>query len=154
MKYDHVTLPALQMAAAAFLASTCQAKTYCTDQNSRVVAKSNCDGTQPRDDFFLTQHTARAAVGDIVEGRKVDSTNPIARKVARVPAMPGKEAGGFGRREDTNGNGIDDSDEDKDGDGVTVAEGDMNDSDPDIGAPASTSAGFGGYYGGGYSGGS
>ncbi|KAH8593960.1 hypothetical protein B0O99DRAFT_625665 [Bisporella sp. PMI_857] len=54
MKREHITLPTLQVAAAAFFITACQAKAHCVDKSRSVVAESNCDGTHPGE-FFLVQ---------------------------------------------------------------------------------------------------
>ena len=91
MKREHITLPTLQVAAAAFFFTSAQAKVTCVDETSTLVAASNCDGTQAANTFFL------------VPGRdseiKIDAADPVARKEAGFPET-GLVAGGFGRRQE------------------------------------------------------
>lgn len=111
MRREHITLPTLQVAAAAFFFTSVQAKVKCVDGSSTIVQASNCDGTQPSDSFFL------------VPGRdsnvRVDSTDLAARAEAGFPET-GLVAGGFGRRQEDSGSddqsedGSDDEDDESD----------------------------------------
>ncbi|KAL0931147.1 uncharacterized protein CTRU02_213882 [Colletotrichum truncatum] len=98
MKTQHIALPGLQAVAASFFAATAEAKVYCTDNESKVVAEANCDGTHPANTFFLTMHEGQdLQIGDIVAEDKVDSSDPAARHDEGYPES-GLVQGGFGRR--------------------------------------------------------
>ncbi|KAK6949469.1 hypothetical protein Daesc_009549 [Daldinia eschscholtzii] len=84
MKRQHIALPTLQVAAAAFFAAGVRAESYCVDGANKVVAKVECDtvGTHPAGQFFLHQGPPGLAIGDVIP----------------PPAEPGHVSGGFGRR--------------------------------------------------------
>lgn len=101
MKTEHLTLPALQVAAALFFASSVQAAdqadTYCVDINDVIVDNANCDGTASAATFFVIDGAPGSAVGSKVEGAigtKIDSTDKTAL------ANGGFTTGGFGRRQE------------------------------------------------------
>jgi len=89
MRREHIALPTLQVAAAAFFFTTAQAKIRCVDQESNLVVASNCDGTKPEGSFFLMAGKDSEV--------KIDSTDSAARKAAGLPET-GLVAGGFGKR--------------------------------------------------------
>ncbi|KZL75786.1 hypothetical protein CI238_09946 [Colletotrichum incanum] len=98
MKTQHIALPGLQIAAAAFFAAAAEAKVYCTDSTGAVVAQGNCDGTQPAGTFFLAEHEGDdLQLGNAIAEDKVDAADPIARKAEGYPES-GLVNGGFGRR--------------------------------------------------------
>ncbi|KAI1649993.1 hypothetical protein F4815DRAFT_308530 [Daldinia loculata] len=88
MKRQHIALPTLQVAAAAFFAASVQAETYCVDGATKVVAKTECDADTARavGQFFLHQGPPGLTVGEVIP----------------PPAEPGHVSGGFGRRSDDN----------------------------------------------------
>jgi hypothetical protein len=97
MKRGHITLPALQFAAAAFFATTALAETYCVDQDHKVVAAANCDGASTV--FTEVEGPAGVAVGRVVPHRTVR----VARDAAPAPHEghaagedEDMESGGFG----------------------------------------------------------
>lgn len=106
MKTQYFTLPALQMAAATFFASTAQAQessntVSCVDKQNVRVEDINCDGTQNGGSFFLVKSKApQPAIGQVVTeltAGPVDSAAPASRKAAGFPES-GLVEGGFGRR--------------------------------------------------------
>ncbi|KAI1656892.1 hypothetical protein F4813DRAFT_362185 [Daldinia decipiens] len=86
MKRQHIALPTLQVAAAAFFAASVQAETYCVDGATKVVATAECatDNANAHaiGQFFLHQGPPGLTVGDVIP----------------PPAEPGHVSGGFGRR--------------------------------------------------------
>ncbi|UQC87137.1 uncharacterized protein CLUP02_12638 [Colletotrichum lupini] len=82
MKTQHITLPTIQIAAAAFFAASAEAKVYCTDTGGKVVAQASCDGAQPANTFFLAEHE-----GDDLQLGDVEAEDEAERV-----------SGGFGRR--------------------------------------------------------
>ncbi|KAI0847054.1 hypothetical protein F5Y00DRAFT_124530 [Daldinia vernicosa] len=89
MKRQHIALPTLQVAAAAFFATAAsvQAETYCVDgATTKVVAKTECDNLHAGGQFFLHQGPPGLTVGEAIP----------------PPADPGHVSGGFGRRSDDN----------------------------------------------------
>ncbi|KAI1413987.1 hypothetical protein F5Y13DRAFT_188509 [Hypoxylon sp. FL1857] len=89
---QQITLPALQFAAAAFLATSAQAQaqagtdTFCVDQTSTVVADANCEGANAAaGNFFWAQGPEDAAEGDFIP--------PVSARNAE-----GYVSGGFGKR--------------------------------------------------------
>ncbi|KAI1804706.1 hypothetical protein F4811DRAFT_264019 [Daldinia bambusicola] len=84
MKRQHIALPTLQVAAAAFFAAGVQAETYCVDGANKVVAKAECDNadTHAVGQFFLHQGPPGLTVGQVIP----------------PPAESGHVSGGFGRR--------------------------------------------------------
>lgn len=101
MKTEHLTLPALQFAAAAFFASGAQAadqaQTYCVDVNDTVLDIAHCEGAETSGSFFLVDAAPGTAVGSQVTGivgNKIDSTDEAALEAA------GFSTGGFGRRDE------------------------------------------------------
>jgi hypothetical protein len=103
MKRGHITLPALQFAAAAFFATTALAETYCVDQDHKVVAATNCDGVS--NIFTEVDGPDGLAVGSVVPHRTVR----VARDAAPAPddGHDGEdedlESGGFGHVEERAG---------------------------------------------------
>ncbi|WYZ36161.1 hypothetical protein EsH8_XI_000044 [Colletotrichum jinshuiense] len=98
MKTQHIALPGLQIAAAAFFAAVAEAKVYCTDSGGAVVAQANCDGTQPAGTFFLTEHDGDdLQLGNVIAEDKVDAADIIARE-AEENLESDLINGGFGRR--------------------------------------------------------
>lgn len=101
MKRTHISLPSLQVAATAFLATTCQAEHhYCVDQStSEVVAAENCEGDV--ETFTTVKGRSDAAVGDVLARREdtddklSDDLGVVAEFVQRFKMM-GPVAGGFG----------------------------------------------------------
>jgi hypothetical protein len=90
MKRKHITLPTLQIAAAAFLIMTCQANTYCVDGSSNaVVAENKCNGAQPGEEFTLVEGPPGVTPGSVI---------PKSPKEARS----GHVSGGFGKRDNNN----------------------------------------------------
>ncbi|KAJ0297838.1 hypothetical protein COL5a_011116 [Colletotrichum fioriniae] len=101
MKTQHITLPTIQIAAAAFFAASAEAKTYCTDTAGKVVAQTSCDGTQPANTFFLAEHEGDdLQLGDVIAEDKVDASAVAARDLAGLEVEDEAEqvSGGFGRR--------------------------------------------------------
>jgi hypothetical protein len=66
MKREHITLPALQLAAATFFAATALAETYCVDQASKVVATNNCNNAGATGKFSLVKGPLGVALGDVI----------------------------------------------------------------------------------------
>jgi len=66
MKREHITLPALQLAAAAFFAKTAVAETYCVDQDSKIVATNNCNNADASAKFSFVKGPLGMALGDVV----------------------------------------------------------------------------------------
>ncbi|WQF90337.1 hypothetical protein CDEST_15351 [Colletotrichum destructivum] len=98
MKSQHIALPGLQIATAAFFAVAAEAKVYCTDNAGVVVTQANCDGTRPPGAFFLAEHDGEdLQLGNIVAEDKFDAADPVARKAEGYPES-GLVKGGFGRR--------------------------------------------------------
>jgi len=105
MKSQYFALPALQMAAAAFFATTARAQEStdtisCVDKQNVRVEDINCDGTQSGGSFFLVKSKAPPAIGQVVTeltAGPVDSAAPASRKAAGFPEQ-GLVEGGFGRR--------------------------------------------------------
>ncbi|KKY37703.1 hypothetical protein UCDDA912_g02289 [Diaporthe ampelina] len=105
MKSQYFTLPALQMAAAAFFATTAQAQqstntVSCVDKENVRVEDVNCDGSKSGGSFFLVKSKEQPAIGQVVThitAGPVDSAAPAARKAAGFPEQ-GLVEGGFGRR--------------------------------------------------------
>lgn len=69
---SHISLPSLQVAATAFLATTCGAEElYCVDKStSEVVAAENCEGDV--ENFANVEGPADTAVGDVLMKRDDD----------------------------------------------------------------------------------
>lgn len=95
MKTQHVTLPGLQLAAAAFFAAAAEANTFCADPAGKVVATANCLGAD-KANFKLVEFNGDLKVGDDVPN---DPSNPVARDI-----NSGLVSGGFGRRQDCDPN--------------------------------------------------
>ncbi|KAL2198091.1 hypothetical protein P885DRAFT_76799 [Corynascus similis CBS 632.67] len=66
MKREHITLPALQLAAAAFFAKTAVAEIYCVDQASKIVATNNCNNADASAKFSFVKGPLGMALGDAV----------------------------------------------------------------------------------------
>ncbi|KXH66978.1 hypothetical protein CSAL01_11945 [Colletotrichum salicis] len=99
MKSQHITLPTIQIAAAAFFAASADAKAYCTDTAGRVVAQASCDGTAPANTFFLAEHDGDdLQLGDVIAEDKVDASHSVARDLEALEAEAEQVSGGFGRR--------------------------------------------------------
>ncbi|EXF77274.1 hypothetical protein CFIO01_04079 [Colletotrichum fioriniae PJ7] len=101
MKTQHITLPTIQIAAAAFFAASAEAKVYCTDTAGKVVAQASCDGTQPANTFFLAEHEGDdLQLGDVIAEDKVDASTVAARDLEGLEVEDEAEqvSGGFGRR--------------------------------------------------------
>ncbi|KAI3554840.1 hypothetical protein CPAR01_16163 [Colletotrichum paranaense] len=105
MKTQHITLPTIQIAAAAFFAASAEAKVYCTDTGGKVVAQASCDGAQPANTFFLAEHEGDdLQLGDVIAEDKVDASHSAvaARDLDALEVEAEDEAervsGGFGRR--------------------------------------------------------
>ncbi|KXH50279.1 hypothetical protein CNYM01_12200 [Colletotrichum nymphaeae SA-01] len=105
MKTQHITLPTIQIAAAAFFAASAEAKVYCTDTAGKVVAQASCDGTQTANTFFLAEHEGDdLQLGDVIAEDKVDASRSAVavRDMEALEVEAEDEAeqvsGGFGRR--------------------------------------------------------
>ncbi|KJZ70259.1 hypothetical protein HIM_10340 [Hirsutella minnesotensis 3608] len=109
MKREHVTLPTLQFAAAAFFATVCQAAaldastTLCVDGADKIIEASNCDGTGPAGSFFLARgpFPEDAGTGTTLTKQpiaKVDSSDHNARVAAGFPENGAIARRGFGKR--------------------------------------------------------
>ncbi|KAL2877486.1 hypothetical protein SGCOL_007230 [Colletotrichum sp. CLE4] len=101
MKTQHITLPTIQIAAAAFFAASADAKAYCTDSAGKVVAQASCDGTAPANTFFLAEHEGDdLQLGNVIAEDKVDASHSVARDLEALEAAAEAEqvSGGFGRR--------------------------------------------------------
>lgn len=74
MKREHIALPALQMAAATFLATSARAETYCVDDSSKVVAATNCnEGRAEAGNFSFVQGPFGMTLGDVIsQAMKLD----------------------------------------------------------------------------------
>ncbi|KAH8603170.1 hypothetical protein B0O99DRAFT_588210 [Bisporella sp. PMI_857] len=92
MKREHVTLPTLQLAAAAFFIATCQAAAQCVDKSKNVVAPSNCDGTHAEEFFLVHGPVVRRAPQDDGAAEEM----PPAAAAGGMAAAGGAAAGGFG----------------------------------------------------------
>jgi hypothetical protein len=96
MKRGHITLPALQFAAAAFFAPTALAEKYCINKSLQVADMANCDNAA--DGFSVVDGPAGVATGSTVTWN-VDEFNE--RRSMPQTAAPeyderDLEAGGFG----------------------------------------------------------
>lgn len=91
MKTQHVALPGLQLAAAAFFAAVAEANTFCTDTAGKVVATANCEGAD-KANFKLVEFNGDLKIGDNVPN---DPSNQVARDIDS-----GLVSGGFGRRQE------------------------------------------------------
>ncbi|KAI0149797.1 hypothetical protein F4776DRAFT_179809 [Hypoxylon sp. NC0597] len=96
---QNITLPALQLAAAAFFATGVKADTaqaeaqtdvFCVDQTSTVVEDAQCDAAGAAGNFFWVQGPADAEEGDFIQ--------PISAR-----NVEGHVSGGFGKRFCVNG---------------------------------------------------
>lgn len=100
MKRNHILLPALQFAAAAFFAQTAvaqQTETYCVSKSDRrIVAASNCDDAA-NNDVLKVDAPAGLAVGSIID-EDDDMSENTGSPTSRVRARNAKdlESGGFG----------------------------------------------------------
>jgi hypothetical protein len=96
MKRNHILLPALQFAAAAFFAQTAlaqQTETYCVSKSDRrIVAASDCDDAA-NTDVLTIDAPAGLAVGSIID-EDDDMGSPASRVRARH--ADDLESGGFG----------------------------------------------------------
>lgn len=96
MKTEHVTLPALQVAAALFFASSAHAQsaqTYCVDVNDVIVDLTSCNGSEANKYFVVDGEPGGATGGTVTGavGTKIDSTDTAALQSA------GYTPGGFGQ---------------------------------------------------------
>ncbi|KAK1703247.1 uncharacterized protein BDZ83DRAFT_644963 [Colletotrichum acutatum] len=99
MKTQHITLPTIQIAAAAFFAASAEAKVYCADTAGKVVAQASCDGNQPAKTFFLAEHEGDdLQLGDFIAEDKVDASHSVARGLETLETEAEQVSGGFGRR--------------------------------------------------------
>ncbi|KAK1725562.1 hypothetical protein CaCOL14_011245 [Colletotrichum acutatum] len=99
MKTQHITLPTIQIAAAAFFAASAEAKVYCTDTAGKVVAQASCDGTQPANTFFLAEHEGDdLQLGDVIAEDKVDASHSAVAARGMEALEAEQVSGGFGRR--------------------------------------------------------
>ncbi|KAJ0334883.1 hypothetical protein COL154_013777 [Colletotrichum chrysophilum] len=101
MKTQHITLPTIQIAAAAFFAASAEAKVYCTDTAGKVVAQASCDGSQPANTFFLAEHEGDdLQIGDAIVEDKVETSADAARYLEglETEVEADQVSGGFGRR--------------------------------------------------------
>ncbi|KAM4063856.1 glutathionylspermidine synthase preATP-grasp domain-containing protein [Hirsutella rhossiliensis] len=102
MKGEHITLPALQLAAAAFFATGCQAAaintgvTDCVDKGNKAIEANKCDGAGPTGTFFVAQGPLAAdeAVNTQLTVQPVNN----ARKAAGLFGTGGIVRRGFGKR--------------------------------------------------------
>lgn len=92
MKTQHVSLPGLQLAAAAFLAAVADAKPFCADAAGKVVATANCVGAD-KANFKLVESNSDLKIGDAIPN------DQVARDI-----NSGLVSGGFGRRQDCDPN--------------------------------------------------
>ncbi|KAK3303892.1 uncharacterized protein B0T15DRAFT_223634 [Chaetomium strumarium] len=103
MKRGHITLPALQFAAAAFFAPTALAEKYCINKSLQVADMSNCDNNAGAEGFSVIDGPAGVAAGSSVTWNVADFNNER-RAVPRTAAPEyderDLEAGGFGAVEE------------------------------------------------------
>ncbi|KAK1959636.1 hypothetical protein LY78DRAFT_725404 [Colletotrichum sublineola] len=96
MRTSPLALPGLQLAAAAYLAATAEAKLQCTDASGAIVPQSNCEGSSLSNAFTLTE------VPDDAQGAGNQARSDDPHVVVRAPELDRKYLkGGFGRRSES-----------------------------------------------------
>ncbi|KAK4234287.1 hypothetical protein C8A03DRAFT_37937 [Achaetomium macrosporum] len=100
MKRRHITLPALQFAAAAFFAQTAFAEKYCINKNLQVADMTNCDNAN--EGFSVIEGPAGVATGSSVTWNVEEFNGARAMPRTAAPEYDERdlESGGFGRLQD------------------------------------------------------
>ncbi|PHH68969.1 hypothetical protein CDD82_158 [Ophiocordyceps australis] len=112
MKGAHITLPTLQIAAAAFCIAAAQAEeadrdidvTYCVNGAREVVNSTNCDGTKAQGNFFFARgpYAENEAVGTSLVATPsyhIDSSDVEARLAHGLDKTGLVTRSGFGKRD-------------------------------------------------------